>query len=298
MSLFQSNLILDPLTSRPVRIFDYEVVGRIGDGAGSTIYAVTHPATRQIYALKHVVRKNAKDIRFIEQLENEFTIGRNLTHTNLRKLIDYKEGRSMLFKITDAALIMELFDGTPLEHQIPRTLPALMQVAIKTAQAIEAMHKVNVVHCDLKPNNIMLGANGSVKVIDLGQACPVGTKKSRIQGTPDYISPEQVKCLPVTPQTDIFNFGATFYWALCGKKLPTLFTVGKKDNSLLSDDLIASPMMVNPVVPETLSNFIMECVRTNPAKRPADMAEVIRRLEIIEHRILRDTQLGRKFGAA
>lgn len=298
MSLFQSNLVLDPITAQPVRIFDYEIIEKIGEGAGSTIYAVTHPETKQIYALKHCIRKVEKDIRFIEQLENEFTIGKNLTHPNLRKLIDYKEGRSMLFKVTDAALVMELFDGTPLEQHIPPALPALMQVAINTAQAIEAMHKTNVVHCDLKPNNIMLGANGTVKVIDLGQACPVGTKKTRIQGTPDYISPEQVKCQPVSPRTDIFNFGATFYWALCGKKLPTLFTVGKKDNSILSDDLIPSPMMINPIVPEILSNFVMECVRTNPAKRPADMAEVIRRLDIIEHKILREIQQGRKFGAA
>jgi len=298
MSLFQSNLILDPATSQPTRIFDYEIIERIGEGAGSTIYAVTHPETRQIYALKHVVRKTEKDIRFIEQLENEFSIGKNLTHPNLRRLVDYKESRSILFKVTDAVLVMELFDGTPLEHFIPRGIPAIIAVAIKTAQAIDAMHKAGVVHCDLKPNNILINSSGDLKVIDLGQACPVGTKKRRIQGTPDYISPEQVKCQPVDGRTDIFNFGATFYWALCGKKLPTLFTIKKDENSFLVDDQLPSPMMINPVVPEILSNFIMECVRTNPSKRPADMAEVTRRLEIIEHKIMRDAQRSRSVGVA
>ena len=120
-------------------------------------------------------------------------------------------------------------------------------------------------------------------MIDLGQACPVGTAKKRIQGTPDYIAPEQVKCLPVSVRTDIYNFGATMYWALCGRKMPTLFTVGKGENSILSDDLINTPKQLNPLLPESLSNFVMECTRTNPAKRPADMAEVIRRLEIIQH---------------
>jgi eukaryotic-like serine/threonine-protein kinase len=138
-----------------------------------------------------------------------------------------------------------------------------------------------------------------VKVIDLGQACPVGTKKERIQGTPDYIAPEQVKCLPVSIRTDIYNYGATMYWALSGRKMPTLFTVGKGENSMLSDDLIPGPSVINPLVPEQLSNFVMECVRLNPKKRPADMGEVARRLEIIQHVIERDAGLqNRNAGAA
>jgi serine/threonine protein kinase len=90
-----------------------------------------------------------------------------------------------------------------------------------------------------------------------------------------------VKCLPVSLRTDIYNFGATMYWALSGRKMPTLFTIKKGENSLLSDDLIPSPHVLNPLVPESLANFVMECVRINPRKRPADMGEVVRRLEII-----------------
>jgi serine/threonine-protein kinase len=138
----------------------------------------------------------------------------------------------------------------------------------------------------------------AVKVIDLGQACRAGTKKQRIQGTPDYIAPEQVKLLPVSIRTDIYNLGATMYWALSGRKLPTLFTLKKGDNSILADDLIPSPRVVNPLVPESLSNFVMECVRINPKKRPADLGEVTRRLEIINHGIERDTGAARNFGAA
>ena len=60
------------------------------------------------------------------------------------------------------------------------------------------------------------------KIIDLGQSCPIGTTKSRIQGTPDYIAPEQVKRRTLGPRTDVFNLGATMYWALTGKNVPTL----------------------------------------------------------------------------
>ena len=271
----------------PKTIFEYDVIDFIGEGAASQIYAVSDPKSRQLYALKHVVRKTEKDARFIEQLENEFEVGKRVAHENLRRIVDMKVNRSLLLKVNEAVLLMELFDGVPLEHSLPRQLGVLLQVFIDTAKGLEALHKLGYVHCDLKPSNILINNAGLVKVIDLGQACPTGTAKKRIQGTPDYIAPEQVKCLPVSVRTDIYNFGATLYWALCGRKMPTLFTAGKGENSILSDDLISTPRQLNPLLPESLSNFTMECTRSNPAKRPADMSEIIRRLEIIQHTVNR-----------
>ena len=82
------------------------------------------------------------------------------------------------------------------------------------------MHQMGYVHCDIKPNNILRNDKGEVKVIDFGQSCKIGTVKERIQGTPDYIAPEQVARRPITVQTDVFNLGATLYWALTGKAHP------------------------------------------------------------------------------
>jgi serine/threonine-protein kinase len=162
-----------------------------------------------------------------------------------------------------------------------------IDIFIQVAQALGALHDHGFIDCDLKPNNILLCADGTAKLIDLGQACPALTVKQRIQGTADYISPEQVKCEPVTIRTDVFNFGATLYWALCGKPLPTLFTIKKGENSFLFDQAIPSPRDQNPGVPGPLSNLVMECVRTNPAKRPADMVEVARRLEAMKMSLAR-----------
>src|SRR5450432_18734 len=298
MSLFSPTSTTSTESAKPVQIFGYEILESIGEGAGSLIYAVSHPQTKQIYALKHVTRKTDKHVRFIEQLESEFEVGRKVSHPNLRQVIDYQTKKTLLGKVLEAALIMELFDGAPLDQSIPRAMTMLVNCFIDTGKALEAMHQAGFVHCDLKPNNILLTRDGVVKVIDLGQACPIGTKKARIQGTPDYIAPEQVKCLPVTIRTDIYNLGATMYWALSGRKLPTLFTIKRGENSLLSDDLIPAPHMVNPLVPASLSNFVMECVRINPRKRPADMSEVVRRLETINHGIQRDTAPAKNFGAA
>lgn len=268
-------------TLAPERIFGYEILGLLGYGAASTIYAASHPDTRQICALKHVVCKTDKDARFVEQLRTEYEVGRKVNHPGLRRSLDLQVKSTWLKKPTEAVLLMELFDGVPLDQQLPPTMLHVAQVFMQTAAALTSLHHGGYLHCDLKPANILVSGDGAAKVIDLGQACPVGTKKPRIQGTPDFIAPEQVRCEPCTVRTDVFNFGATLYWCLCGQKLPTLFTVGKSDNSFLVDAQIKSPRDVNPHVPENLSNLVMECTRSRPEKRPADLLEVGQRLEVV-----------------
>jgi serine/threonine protein kinase len=271
----------------PKSLFGYDVVDFLGTGAGSSIYVVSDPRTNQIYALKHVLRKTEKHARFIEQLENEYEVSRQFVHPSLRKSIEMKQTKTWLGKVTEAALVMELFDGLPMDIKAPETIAAGVEVFIQASHGLEALHALGYVHCDLKPNNILIGPDGAVKVIDFGQACKAGTVKERIQGTPDYIAPEQVKREAVTFRTDVFNFGATMYWAVTGKKIPTLFTLKKDENSFLVHDKIATPRDLNGEVPETLSNLIMECIRTNPLKRPEAMGEVTRRLEVIRHSLSR-----------
>src|SRR4051812_31798926 len=85
-------------TKLPKAIFDYEVIDFIGQGAGSMLFAVSHPQTHQLYALKHVVVKNDKDERFVEQLEAEYEVGKSFSHPGLRRSIDFKVHRNLLRK--------------------------------------------------------------------------------------------------------------------------------------------------------------------------------------------------------
>jgi len=270
------------------KLLHFEVLERLGEGARSTIYAVSDPQGH-LFALKHVVRETQKDIRFIEQMEAEFEISRHFTHPNLRKTYELKIVKTMLVKVAEAFLVMELVDGRPLDVRLPRSLIDLVDTFIQSANGLKAMHALNYIHCDIKPNNILRNDKGEVKVIDFGQSCKIGTVKERIQGTPDYIAPEQVDRRPVSVQTDVFNLGATLYWALTGKPIPTLYTVNKskKENSFLLDAAIATPADLNPRVPPALSNLVMEMVATKPQKRPQDMDAVITRLELAKHILLR-----------
>jgi serine/threonine protein kinase len=266
----------------------YDVLERLGEGAKSIIYRVSDPTTGSIFALKHVTREGQKDIRFIEQMETEFEISKRFSHPGLRRSFDLKINRKMFVQVTEAFLVMEYFDGKPLDVRPPTTLLDTVEVFIQTAEALKAMHQMGYVHADLKPNNILRNAEGRVKVIDFGQSCKAGTVKDRIQGTPDYISPEQVARRPITVQTDVFNLGATLYWALVGKTIPTLYTVNKKgDNSFLAVDLIETPVQLNPKVPVALSNLVMESISTNPKKRPQEMDSVITRLELAKHILMK-----------
>ena len=265
-------------------LLHYEVLERIGEGARSTIYKVLDPSTRNTFALKHVVRADSKDIRFIEQMEAEYEISRAFAHKNLRRSLELKIIKTLLLKVSEAFLVMEYFDGLPLEQGLPTDTADILDVFIQSAEGLKAMHLAGWVHCDIKPNNILRDQHGRVKVIDFGQSCKAGTVKERIQGTPDFIAPEQVSRKPVTVQTDVFNFGATLYWALTGRHIPTLYTVNKKgDNSFLVDTAIPAPTELNPRCPVPVSNLVLECISTNPAKRPADMDVIIHRLELGLH---------------
>jgi eukaryotic-like serine/threonine-protein kinase len=266
------------------KLLHYDVLERLGEGARSTIYLVQDPNTKQVYALKHVLREAQKDIRFIEQMEIEYEISRQFTHPNLRRTYDLKVSKSLMRKVNEAFMLMEYVDGRPLDVKLPAEMIDILEAFIQAAQGLKAMHTMGYAHCDIKPNNILRSEAGKVKVIDFGQSCKIGTIKERIQGTPDYIAPEQVNRRPVTVQTDVFNLGATLYWALTGRHIPTLYTVSKKgENSILSDALISTPQDLNSKVPTAISNLIIECISTKPQKRPADMDQVVTRLELGKH---------------
>lgn len=177
-------------------------------------------------------------------------------------------------------MIMEYFDGASLEEQQRLSMGDVLLVFRMVAIALNAMHERGYVHCDIKPNNILFNNKGGIKVIDLGQSCRLGEIKKRIQGTPDYIAPEQVRREHLSHRTDIFNLGATMYWALTGKNVPTL--IPKKDEFgivIEETSTIKSPHQMYPKIPVSLSDLVMECVQDKPSNRPANMTEITCRLD-------------------
>ncbi|HVZ94939.1 MAG TPA: serine/threonine-protein kinase, partial [Phycisphaerales bacterium] len=212
------------------KLAGYDVLAEIGRGAASIIYLAQDPKTKQIWALKHVERQEPKEDRFLKQAESEYEISQKVRHPAIRHIERLIRQRQMLVTTKDLFLVMEYVDGVSIERTPPRTFEEAVEVFRQVALALDHMHKQGFVHADMKPNNIVVDGKGLVKIIDLGQACAVGTVKERIQGTPDYIAPEQVHCRPITPKTDVYNLGASMYWILTRKHIPT--ALGKTDSLL------------------------------------------------------------------
>src|SRR4051812_14450902 len=115
----------------PQAMFGYDILSEIGRGAASTIYAVSDPASGQVYALKHVLRKTEKEQRYIEQVQNEFEVSRACRHPVLRKVVDLKSVKKFFGPVTEVALVMELIDGVPYDQDPPTDVRRIMDLFIK-----------------------------------------------------------------------------------------------------------------------------------------------------------------------
>ena len=269
-----------------LNVGDFTIIKRIGTGARSTIYLATDEQDKTNVALKRVVFEKPQDLRIFEQMETEYKVARRIDSLYVRNCHKLKKIRSM-FKVKEMLLSMELFDGKNLEDSPTLSLVDVLLVFRMIASGLDAMHHQGFVHCDIKPNNILMSKSGSIKIIDLGQSCKIGTVKQRIQGTPDYIAPEQVRRKPLGPKTDIFNLGATMYWAITGQNVPTL--IPKKDNfGLTIPQHRQAPHELKKQIPAGVSKLVMDCVEDDPSKRPRNMMTIISRLDLMIHSMLGD----------
>src|SRR5437762_1191249 len=160
-------------------------------------------------------------------------------------------------------------------------IPKLVQIFAQVAAGMAHMHRRGVFHADLKPNNILLSRSGEVKIIDYGLAWIKGEGKGRVQGTPEYMAPEQAKKGIVNEQTDMYNLGATMY-RLVTWRLPP--------NSVLEDDALRLPSQkrekflkpvdeLNPEAPPELCELIHKCLEVKSSRRPERMSDVQETLE-------------------
>jgi len=263
----------------------YEVLSRIGRGAGAVISLARDLSNGRLVAIKHIVWHGPGDERFIAQAENEYVVTRNLDHPYLRKCYDMVRVRRW-FKTRELVLVMEYVDGERLEDECPEDLSSILTVFTRVAEGLHALHQAGYAHADIKPNNILLTRDGGLKIIDFGQSCPLGHAKERIQGTPDYIAPEQVYRGVIDQRTDVYNLGATMYWVLTGKWYKTLVTVappGATRITLESQRGNDPPHVLNPTVPLPLSRLVLECCESARERRPRDMREVLDRLATVRH---------------
>jgi len=261
----------------------YRIGRGIGTGARSRIYLAVDARTGQRFAVKRVPRHGPDDDRFLEQAQTEFDVAGKVDHPVLRRCYDLVRIRKFL-QTKELYLVMEYVPGVGLDQSMPNRLLDFLNLFMRVSEGLDALHSAGFVHSDIKPNNILIARGGVVKIIDFGQACPLGHRKQRIQGTPDYIAPEQVRRLPLTRQTDVFNLGATMYYLLTLETYPTEVRGAdvRGGIAIVDNQGPLAPIEINGKIPLALSNLVMDCCRKEPRDRPGDMRQVRHRLLAIK----------------
>jgi len=243
-----------------------KVVARSGM---ASIFRATDERTGQPVAIKIPHPEMEADPVFYDRFCREQEIGQKLDHPRVMKVFP-KDDHSEFY------LAMEWVDGhllrQILNEQRKFTPERATNIALQIASALEYIHSHGVVHRDLKPENIMLDRNDRIKLIDFGIAANVGSRRltfakfSRTMGTPDYISPEQVKGKRGDGRSDIYALGVMLYEMLTGK-VP--FT-GANAFVIMNDRLLNNPVPpreIDPSISPQLQEIIYRALERDPAKR-------------------------------
>ena len=266
----------------PIPNFDqYEVLQVVGAGAHSRVYKVCHRDTRKRFAVKHVIVDESGADRYWHQLENEFEMAHDLVHPNIVRVYDLVV-RKRLLRVVEAYLVMELARGTPMKAD-PKayTYSQLMFYFRQVADALAYAHERAVIHTDVKPKNLIITRNDLVKLVDFGQATQPGHRKGRVQGTFEFMAPEQVHDGILDQRTDVFNLAATMYFMLSGRNPPPVVaaTLGDRDFLPGRSRRPGSLLELNPNLTPALDELLRASCSRDREERPGTMIDFIQRFD-------------------
>ena len=265
-----------------VDIPNYRVVEKLGVGAQTRIFRARCMRTGKDYAVKIVKVANPEDTSFIDLLRTEHAIGTAVDHPVIRKVYELRMLRRRL-RVHGAILFMEYVPGMSLaDREFKRPMDEILRVFSEVAQGLHAMHLAGFVHADLKPTNVLVSADGAVKLIDLGQSAKINEAKPRIQGTIDYMAPEQVQRGTLDARTDVFGLGAALHKVLTGKPVKTEMnqTISLQSQNLVVrriDDLHHSTLHE---LPSCLIRLLTDCCQYAPDDRIEDMPALAQRIDL------------------
>jgi len=264
---------------------DYDVESFLGKGSIGKVYLARHRRIGRRVALKtvHLEQKfedDADRIEFYKRLQREAELCAAMQHPNVVTLYDVGYDGEVV-----SYLATEYVDGESLLALLRRTRPLPLGEALRIAsdllRGLAYAHSKGIIHRDIKPANILLTSDGQAKIADFGVARPLNsslTVSRSLVGTPNYMSPEQVRTTPVSTRSDLFSAGVVIYEMLTGvKPFASTELSGILYNVVNHDPLPASK--VNPNIPEPVSQVVAKLLRKAPEKRPPGAAEALAELE-------------------
>jgi serine/threonine protein kinase/tetratricopeptide (TPR) repeat protein len=258
----------------------YHVVQRLGEGGMGEVFLVRDRALDRDVALKVIRADLASHPAILDRFKREIQLSSNITHKNVLRVYDLGEAAGVKF------LTMEYVDGLDLSAVMRREgrlpLARVIDIFRQICEGLAAAHERGVIHRDLKPQNILIDMKGRVLIADFGLAKSVEygtlTEAGKVIGTPHYMSPEQVKGVPLDQRSDIYSLGIMLYEMLTGA-LP--FT-GSSAYEVMIQRTTRTPRPAsdhNPKIPQYLLKILDKCLQPQPDLRYASTAEILRDLD-------------------
>lgn len=244
----------------------YEIIGRVGAGGMSDVYkAKDHKLNRNV-AIKVLKKEYSKDKNFVSKFRVEAQSAASLIHPNIVNVYDVGEDNGLYY------IVMELIEGITLKSYIQKkgrlSARETISIAIQIANGIECAHNNQIVHRDIKPQNIMISREGKVKVTDFGiaRAASSNTINGNAMGSVHYISPEQAGGKYVDEKSDIYSLGITMFEMITGK-VPfdgeSTVTIALKH----IQNSVPSIREYIPQAPVSIEKIILKCTQNKSDKR-------------------------------
>lgn len=268
------------------RLENLMFVRDLGTGAGTQVSLMRDLTDSKLYCKKYVSANAPNWQSQIRQLKNEFDIGVQNNHPVLRKTVEFGIVKRKLRAI-EAYNILAFVDGISLDRFVETApLSLLLKVFWHAADGLQDLHTRGYVHADLKPRNILCAKNGRPTIIDFGQACPLYTRKERIQGTKDFIAREQVERKALDQRTDVFGLGATMHRIFLGRSVETDLNATALGKAGFSLERWRGPNIdADHKLDPTVLKLIEDCCQPDQAARPDTMQLVKDRLEVTFDRL-------------
>ncbi len=267
----------------------------LGAGGMGRVYLAWREELKRPVALKVLRPELASDERRRQRFEREARAASSVNHPGLATIYDFGCWRNQLY------LAMEYLEGTSLEALLAqeKRLPSerVAQIGLQACAALDAVHRENVLHRDLKPGNVMLlpnadGGPEQVKLVDFGLALIKGddnprlTREGLVTGTPGYMSPEQCRGKKLDPRSDLYALGILLYEALCGRlpfwaPAPAALIV----KQIFQDPEPPSDRAPGANIHPALEALVLRLLHRDPEHRPADAAAAAALLEVVREQM-------------
>jgi eukaryotic-like serine/threonine-protein kinase len=271
-----------------------ELVLRVGRGGMATVWVARERASgkvERLVAVKAMLLELADDPEFVKMFRDEVRLVRSIRHPNVVEVHDVGEEAGVMW------MSMEWVEGESLHTVIAeagkrRAIPPEMAVRIiaDVSAGLHAAHELRdergqlqgVVHRDISPHNILIGTNGSIKLVDFGVAKAVGraseaTRVGQLKGKFGYMSPEQARGQPVDRRSDVFSLGIVLFELTTGRRLFR----GETDLQtleLVTKGQLPPPTAIDPAYPPELEKIVLTALERDPSKRYATAADLERDL--------------------